>query len=139
MTVDESVIDDLKPITEVVIGAAIEVHRRVGPGLLESAYQECLSHEFQLRDITFQREKQIPLNYKGLEIPNVYRLDFLIENKVILEIKAIDAFESIHQAQVMTYLQATNCPLGLLINFNKFRLTDGIKRIIHLPKKTNQI
>jgi GxxExxY protein len=117
-------------ITGKIIGAAIEVHKHLGPGLLESAYQACLAHEMTLRNIQFEREKAIPLVYKQLPVENAYRADFIVENLVVVELKAIKQFEAIHQAQLMSYLKLANLKLGLLLNFNMRRLkAGGIKRV----------
>ncbi|GAB4267726.1 MAG: GxxExxY protein [Candidatus Promineifilaceae bacterium] len=114
-----------------VIGAAIEVHRQLGPGLLESAYEECLAYEMELRHIPFERQKPLPLTYKGIHLDCGYRLDFLVGGLVVVELKAIKAFEPIHEAQILTYLRLTNCKLGLLLNFHSTLMKKGIKRIAH--------
>ncbi|MFC5193338.1 GxxExxY protein [Algoriphagus aquatilis] len=116
-------------ISSQVIGAAIEVHKHLGPGLLESSYEACLIHE--LRDQGFQIKSQIPLPvyYKGINLETGYRIDLLVENKVIIEIKSVEKLEGIHTAQLLTYLKLTQLRLGLLINFNSTRLIDGVKRI----------
>ena len=119
----------LKDITEKVISSAIEVHSKLGPGLLESLYEEALAHEFTLRGINFSRQQEISLNYKGKEVGR-HRIDYLVENEVILESKAIESLLGIHKAQLLTYLRAMNKRVGLLINFNVVRLRDGIKRLI---------
>ncbi len=113
-----------------VIGAAIEVHKQLGPGLLESAYEECLAFEMKLRGISFERQKALPLNYKGVRLDCGYRLDFLVGGLVVVELKAIKAFEPIHEAQMLTYLRLTNCKLGLLLNFHTTLMKKGIKRIV---------
>jgi GxxExxY protein len=118
-----------KDLTEQIIGAAIEVHRELGPGLLESAYHACLAHEFALRRLTCEQEKPLPVEYKGIQLGCGYRLDFLVEGKVILELKAVDNLHPIHEAQMLTYLKLIRCRVGLLINFNVTRLKDGIKRL----------
>ena len=115
-------------ITERVIGAAIEVHRKLGPGLLESAYRECLSRELLLRNISFVREHPVPVVYKDVRLECGYRLDFLIEGYVVVEIKSVEALGPIHEAQLMTYLSLGGWRLGLLINFNELLLKDGIRR-----------
>lgn len=121
---------DVDKITAKIIGAAIEVHKNLGPGLLESAYQTCLAHEMQLQGINFKREEPIPLVYKGVQMETAYRLDFLVENKVIVELKTFQRFEDIHQAQLLSYLKLSGLKLGLLLNFNVTRLkAGGIKRI----------
>jgi GxxExxY protein len=121
---------ELNRITEQVIGAAIEVHRALGPGLLESAYEECLCRELSLREISFERQRPLPVEYKGTKLDCGYRLDLLIMNTVVVEIKAVQAIEPIHEAQLLTYLKLGGWKLGLLINFNVPVLKDGIRRRI---------
>ena len=116
-------------LSNTIIGAAIEVHRHLGPGLLETAYHQCLAHELSLRKIAFETEKSVPVEYKGVRLDCGYRLDFLVENKVILELKAVDRLVPIHDAQMLTYLKLTGCKLGLILNFNVPVLKDGIKRV----------
>lgn len=116
------------PLTEKVIGCAIEVHRALGPGLLESAYQQCLAHELKLNGIPFQAEYPVPVEYKGIQLDCGYRLDLLVDGRLILELKSIDAITGIHEAQLLTYMKMTRIQTGLLINFNVGRLVDGIKR-----------
>ena len=111
-------------------GAAIEVHRELGPGLLESAYEECLCYELNARGVPFQRQWELPVNYKGLRLDCGYRIDILVENKIILELKSVAALLPIHDAQLMTYLKLSGCKLGILINFNVVLVKDGIKRIV---------
>lgn len=113
-----------------IIGAAIEVHRHLGPGLLESAYQQCLAHEFSERRIPFELEKPVPVEYKGVRLDCGFRLDFLVDGLVVVELKAVDHLTPVHDAQVLTYLRLTGCRLGLLLNFNEWRLADGIKRLV---------
>ncbi|MEP6947440.1 MAG: GxxExxY protein [Acidobacteriota bacterium] len=115
-------------ITEAVIGAAIEVHRQLGPGLLESAYQECLAREMLLRGIRFEREVPVPVIYKGVHLECGYRLDLLVENLVVVEIKALDILPPVSEAQLLTYLSLGGWQVGLLINFNVLVLKDGIRR-----------
>lgn len=122
---------DLNGVTEQIIGAAIEVHRAIGPGLLESAYEECLAHEFGLRGLRFGRQVALPVVYKGVKLDCGYRLDFLVENAVVLELKAVDSLLPIHEAQLLTYLRLGGWCLGLLINFNVPVLRKGIKRLAH--------
>lgn len=117
-----------RELTDQIIGAAIEVHRTLGPGLLESAYQTCLAHEFNLQGIPNQRELPIPVCYKGVQLSNGYQLDFLVDKRVVLELKAVETLLPIHEAQLLTYLRLTGCHVGLLINFNVPVLKDGIKR-----------
>ncbi|MGQ0761112.1 MAG: GxxExxY protein [Acidobacteriota bacterium] len=118
----------LNRITGDVIGAAIEVHRQLGPGLLESSYRECLCRELLLRGIPFEREKPLPLEYKGIHLGCGYRLDLLVADSVVVELKAIEALAPIHEAQLLTYLRIGGWRLGLLINFNVAVLKNGIRR-----------
>ncbi|MCB8928020.1 MAG: GxxExxY protein [Ardenticatenaceae bacterium] len=113
-----------------IIGAAIEVHKQLGPGLLESAYEECLAHEFTLRSIQFERQKPLPVVYKGIKLDCGYRLDFLVSESVIVELKAVEQLMPIHHAQTITYLKLTNCKLGLILNFNVRLMRTGIKRVV---------
>ncbi len=115
-------------LTERIIGCAIEVHRALGPGLLESAYQRCLAHEMKVQGLDYEAEKPLPVMYKGLQLDCGYRLDFLVENEVVVELKSVDKVAGIHQAQVLTYMRLANVGRGLLINFNAPRLVDGVKR-----------
>ena len=119
----------LKDITELIISCAIEVHSTLGPGLLESVYEEALAHEFTLRDILYNRQKEISLKYKGKDIGR-HRIDFLVESEVIVELKAVESINKIFEAQLLTYLRAMNKRVGLLINFNVEMLKNGIKRLI---------
>ena len=115
-------------ITERVIGACIEVHRKLGPGLLESAYRECLSHEFKLRGIVYVREVAVPVVYKDVHLECGYRIDFLIEVCVVLEIKSVEKVAPVHEAQLITYLSLGSWKVGLLVNFNEVVLKSGIRR-----------
>lgn len=117
-----------KDLTGQIIGAAIEVHRALGPGLLESVYQACLAREFSLRNLPFEQEEPLPVEYKGVRVDCGYRLDFIVAGKVVVELKAVDAIRPVHEAQLLTYLKLTGCRVGLLINFNVPALEDGIKR-----------
>ena len=112
-------------LTERVIGAAIEVHRGLGPGLLESAYEECLCHEFHLRGIAFERQHPLPVEYKSVKLDCGYRLDLIVENKVILEIKCVEHVLPVHEAQLLTYLKMTGMRVGLILNFNVSTLMRG--------------
>ena len=112
-------------LTEKIIGAAIEVHRALGPGLLESAYEECLCHEFHLRGICFERQRPLPVEYKGVKLDCGYRLDLIVENKVILEIKCVEHVLPVHEAQLLTYLKMTGMRVGLILNFNIATLVRG--------------
>jgi GxxExxY protein len=114
-----------------IIGAAIEVHRHLGPGLLESAYEECLCCELGLRGIEFKRQVPLPLNYKGLKLDCGYRLDLLVEDKIIVELKTVEAIAPIHEAQILTYLKLKSIHLGLIINFNVRLLVEGIRRLVN--------
>ena len=114
-----------------IIGAAIEVHRHLGPGLLESAYEECLCCELGLRGIEFKRQVPLPLNYKGLKLDCGYRLDLLVEDKIIVELKTVEAIAPIHEAQILTYLKLKGIHLGLIINFNVRLLVEGIRRLVN--------
>lgn len=113
-----------------VIGCAIEVHRELGPGLLESAYEQCLAHELALGGIQFERQKQLPVEYKGQKIDCGYRIDLLVEGQLILELKCVDTLSSVHQAQLMTYLKLAKVKTGFLVNFNVPLLKNGLKRIV---------
>jgi GxxExxY protein len=121
----------LKELTEKIIGPAIEIHKALGPGLLESAYETCLAHELSLVNILFERQVPLPVTYKSCSLDCGYRLDFLVENTVVLELKAVDLLQPIHEAQLLTYLKLGGWPIGLLINFNVPVLTKGIKRIVN--------
>jgi GxxExxY protein len=114
-----------------VIGAALDVHRELGPGLLESAYEECLCHELMLRRVPFARQVPLAVRYRGLELDCAYRLDVVVDGLVVLELKSVEALLPIHQAQLLTYLRLSNLWLGLLINFNVPRLMDGVKRMVN--------
>jgi GxxExxY protein len=120
----------INQITNVIIGAAIEVHKRLGPGLLESAYGECLCRELELRGLKFEKEKPLPVEYKGVKLECGYRLDYLVENCVVIEIKAIESIAPIHEAQLLTYLKLGGWRVGLLINFNVLILKQGVRRKI---------
>ena len=119
----------INQITEKVIGAAIEVHRDLGPGLLESAYQRALEHELTLREIRFEAQRVCPITYKGLLIEDAYRLDLFVEDQLVVELKTVDAFADVHEAQVLTYLKFSHCSIGLLINFRTKLLKNGIRRL----------
>ena len=118
----------INDLTKTIIGAAIEVHRALGPGLLESAYEECLCEELKLRGIPFERQKPLPVKYKGKQLDCGYRLDLLVANAVVLELKAVDTLAPIHDAQLLTYLRLGGWKVGLLINFNVPVLREGIRR-----------
>lgn len=118
-------------ISNKIIGAAIEVHRKLGPGLLESAYRECLSYELMLMGLKIEKEKPMPIIYKEVRLDHGYRMDILVENKVVIEIKTVEELNDIHTAQVLTYLKLGVYKLGLLLNFHVAVLKRGIKRIIN--------
>ena len=118
-----------KELTERIIGAAIDVHKALGPGLLESAYEACLAFELADRELQVERQKAIPVTYKGLEIDAGYRIDLLVEQSVVLEIKAVEKLMPIHEAQLISYLKLGNYQLGLLVNFNVRLLKQGIRRV----------
>ena len=119
----------INELSGIVIGAAIEVHKVLGPGLLESAYETCLCHELQLRNIIFERQKPLPVIYKGDNLDCGYRLDVVVQGILVLEVKAYDRIEPIHQAQLLTYLKLSGLSLGLLLNFNVPVMRDGIVRV----------
>jgi GxxExxY protein len=118
-------------ITDKIIGAAIEVHRHLGPGLMESAYEECLSYELGLIGLAFERQVHLPIAYKGLKLDCSYRMDLVVEGRVVVEIKAIEGLLPIHTAQLLTYLKSSGKQIGLLINFNETVLKRGLKRIVN--------
>ena len=120
----------INEITRAVIGAAIEVHRTLGPGLLESVYEECLCHELSLRKIPFERQKELPLRYKGFTLAGGFRLDVLAADQVVVEVKTVESLLPIHQAQMLTYMKMGGWKVGLLINFNVPILKKGIKRLV---------
>jgi GxxExxY protein len=122
--------DERDPLTGAVIGAAIEVHRVLRPGLLESVYERCLCRELELRGIPYRRQVGLPVVYKGEELGNEFVMDVLVEERLILELKTVEKLEPIHQAQLLTYMKLGHIHLGLLINFNVQVLRDGIKRMI---------
>ena len=121
---------EFEPITREVIGAAIDVHRELGPGLLKSAYEECLCFELGLRGIPFLRQEKLPITYKGYRLDADYRIDILLPDKLFLELKSVDRLQPIHEAQMLTYLRLSRIRIGLLMNFNVPILKDGLKRIV---------
>ena len=116
-------------LSEKIIGCAIQVHKSLDPGLLESAYEECLFYELKQLGLFVEKQKPLPLIYKDVKLDIGYRLDLLVEKKVIVELKSVEALNDVHIAQMITYLKLSGCKLGLLINFNVLRLVDGLKRI----------
>ena len=121
----------LNELSQAIIGAGIEVHRELGPGLLESAYEECLSYELRQKGLGFTRQQPLPVVYKGTRLDCGYQMDLVVENKIILELKSVDRLLPIHQAQLLTYLKLTNLTLGLLLNFNVYTFTSGIRRVVN--------
>ncbi len=117
-------------ITHAIIGAAIEVHRALGPGLLEATYATCLAREFELRGLHFEKEKALPVVYKEVHLECGYRADFVVEGRIIVELKAVEALAPVHEAIVLTYLRLSGCRIGLLMNFNTTVLKDGIRRFV---------
>ena len=122
---------ELNRITEIIIGAAMAVHRELGPGLLESAYEACLAYELPERGLGVERQKALPVRYRGVNVDCGYRIDLLVEGKVIVELKAVERLEAIHKAQLLSYLKLSGCKVGLLINFNVKVLKDGIRRLVN--------
>ena len=123
--------EELNKLTEAIIGAAIAVHRELGPGLLESAYEACLEFELKERGYRVERQKELPVVYRGLKVDCGYRLDLLVEDAVILELKSVDSLLPIHEAQLISYLKLSGKRVGLLINFNVTQLTKGIRRRVN--------
>ena len=122
---------NINELSSSIIGAAIEVHKVIGPGLLESAYEECLCYELGLRRISFERQKPLPVVYKNRQLECGYRLDIIVDKVIILELKSCDRIESIHKAQLLTYLKLSGLTLGLLLNFNAVVMRDGIVRVVN--------
>ncbi|MBK5214597.1 MAG: GxxExxY protein [Flavobacteriaceae bacterium] len=118
-------------ISSKIIGACVEVHRVLGPGLLESAYEVCLTHELRERGLEIKSQVPLPVIYKGIKLDAGYRIDMVVENKVLIEIKSVESLAPIHTAQILTYLKLKNMKLGLLINFNEVKVVNGIRRIIN--------
>lgn len=123
-------VDERDPMTSKVIGIAIDIHRALGPGLLESAYEECLCHDLAEAGIRFRRQVSLPVVYKAVRIDCAYRMDLVVEDSLVLELKAVDALSRLHEAQLLTYLRISGLPKGLLINFNVPVLKDGIRRMM---------
>ena len=117
-------------LTEVVIGACIDVHRELGPGLLENTYEQCLAHELNLRDISFKLQYGLPVVYKGVKLDCGYRIDLLVENDLIIELKSVESINEIHKAQILSYMKLSQIRTGLLINFNVTKLVNGVKRFV---------
>jgi GxxExxY protein len=125
--------EDQDPLTREIIAAAIEVHRALGPGLVETVYEQCLCHELHLRGLSFRRQVDVPAVFKGIKLDCGHRLDLVVEDKVVLELKSVDRIDSVHLAQLLTYLKLTGLEVGLLINFNVEVLRNGIKRRVNKP------
>ena len=123
--------EDINKLSGIILDSAIEVHRNLGPGLLESVYESCLCKEFDLRKIYYQRQVSLPINYKGEQLDADYRIDILVENEIIIELKSVDIMHPVFKAQLLTYLKLANKNLGLLINFNVPKLVDGFKRMVN--------
>ena len=123
-------IKEINKITETIIGAAMDVHRELGPGLLESAYEACLLYELTRHGLAVERQKELPVIYKSVKVDCGYRIDLLVEKKVIVELKAVEKLMPIHEAQLLSYLKLSGCKVGLLINFNTKLLKDGIRRLV---------
>jgi len=121
---------EFEELSKKIIGLAIEVHKNLGAGLLENTYQQCLAHELHLSGLKFEMEKQLPVEYKGIHLDCGYRIDLLIEDQIIIELKSIEQLLPIHEAQLLTYLKLSKKKIGLLINFNEKHLKNGIKRIV---------
>ena len=126
---------NINRLSSKIIGAAIEVHKALGPGLLESAYEECLSYELGFGGLSLERQKPLPVRYKGRELDCGYRLDIVVENAIILELKSCERIEPIHKAQLLTYLKLSGLNLGLLLNFNVTVMRDGIVRMVNELKE----
>ena len=118
-------------LSEKIIGAAIKVHKNLGPGLLESAYEECLFYELKKLNLSVEKQKPMPLIYEDVKLDIGYRIDLLVENLVVIELKSVEALNDVHLAQILTYLKLSGCKLGLLLNFNVALLKNGIKRVVN--------
>ena len=119
---------ELNELTYKIIGCAYDVHKALGPGLLESTYEKCLCFELEKLGIKYEKQKELPINYKGMPIDNGYRIDIMVEDKIVIELKSVEILQPIHSAQLMTYLKLSQKKLGLLINFNVTNLQNGIRR-----------
>lgn len=131
MLSDTTEILDENEISKIVFDCALKVHKTLGPGLLESAYEECLFYELSKTGLKVEKQKPLPLIYESVKMEVGYRVDVIIENKVIIEIKAVEALNDVHLAQLLTYLKLTDCKLGMLINFNVSLIKSGIKRVVN--------
>jgi GxxExxY protein len=126
------------PLTKSIIGCAINVHRAIGPGVLESVYSECLAHELKQHGLSFELEKPVPLIYRGVQLKARFYIDFVVENQVIVELKSVAEVIHIHECQVLTQLKLTELPVGLLINFNVPLLVDGVTRLVNPTLKSRE-
>ncbi len=126
-----SPIPDFEPLTNKIIACAIEVHKTLGPGLLESVYQECMAVELKSANLDFESDRRVPIKYKGQQIRNELKLDLLVGGCVVVELKAVERLHPVYLAQVITYLKLTGCPAGLLMNFNSVSLKSGLRRLDH--------
>ena len=124
---------EMNKLTGTIIGKAIEVHRQLGPGLLESSYKDCLSYELETAGLDVKKELSVPLIYKEIRLDHGYRIDLLVENEIVVELKTVEAFNVVHFAQILTYMKLGKYEYGLLINFNVLSLRQGIKRFINTP------
>ena len=130
---------EVERLATIVVDSAFCVHKELGPGLLESAYEVCLSHELTLRGVKHQLQLPVPLNYKGIRIEIGYRADVIVEEKLLVELKAVDSLLPIHTAQIVTYLRLKRFPLGLLINFNEVLIKHGIHRVLNVPRSPKEV
>ena len=121
---------DNNQLAKIIVDAAFRVHSTLGPGLLESVYESCLAREFELRAVPFTRQAALPVIYQGVSIENAYRIDLFVDNRIIVEVKAVERHLPLFEAQLLTYMRLSGCRLGLLINFNQARIKDGIKRMV---------
>jgi GxxExxY protein len=129
----------MNQLTQKIIGAAIEVHRHLGPGLLESTYEACLAHELQLCGLAVERQKPLPIIYKSVRLEHGYRLDMLVERQVIVELKVVEQFTPVHEAQILSYLKLSGMPIGLLLNFNVKMMKQGIRRFTMVERRNTEI
>ena len=130
---------EVEKLVTLVVDSAFAVHQELGPGLLESAYEACLSHELRLRGIQHQLQLPVPLHYKGIKIEVGYRADVVVEEKLLIELKSVDVLSPVHTAQVITYLRLKKFPLGLLINFNEVLIKHGIHRVLNVPRSPEEV
>jgi GxxExxY protein len=131
--------NEVELLAKVAVDSAFAIHKELGPGLLESAYEACLSHELRLRGVNHQLQLPVPLDYKGIRIEVGYRADVVVEEKLLLELKAVDQLLPVHTAQVITYLRLKKFPLGLLINFNEVLIKHGIHRVLNVPRSPDEV